>query len=218
MHIAKALTLAAAVAVGAIGAVSISAAVAQTANVPFLVIDTAKLSNDAPAFADMQAKVEALVQQKQNEFATQNRAAAEAVAAEGRTLEPLVQGKTEAQLTPDLRAKLEQFRKRQQDLAVKKRLLDLSTQATAQRAQVQIVNLLDPILGQIMTQRNASAVIDRSSVLKVNPALDITQDATARFNAAHPKAPQPTWASVTFAPPEGAAAPVTIAPGAPKKK
>lgn len=218
MHIGKALTLAAAVAVGAIGAVSISAAVAQTANVPFLVIDTQKLSNEAPAFADMQTKVETLVQQKQTEFATQNRAAAEAVEAEGRALEPLVQGKTPAQLSADLKTRLEQFRRRQQDLAVKKRLLDLSTQATAQRAQVQIVSLLDPILGQIMTQRNASAVIDRSAVLKVNPALDITQDATTRFNAAHPKAPQPNWVPVTIAPPEGAAAPVTIAPGAAKKK
>jgi Skp family chaperone for outer membrane proteins len=221
MRTGKALFLAVAIAVGGIGAVSISAALAQSApSSPVVVINLAKVRADAPAWTDMNTKLKTLVDQKSNEFRTQNQSAAQLVENEGRALQPLLQGKTQAQIMADaaLKTRLENQVRRERELQQKQQLFQYSVQATSERADAQLLELLDPIIGQIMTQRGAVVVLDRSQIAKANASVEITQEATTRFSAANPRAPQPTWVPVTIAPAEGAgAAPATLPKAAPKK-
>ena len=224
MRITKSLVVAAAFAGSMVGALSIGAAIAQTgaASSAVLVVDLEQLSARAPAWADMQTKLNALIQAKTTELRTQNRAAAEAVEAETRVLQPLVEGKTDAQINaqPALKARIQALQAKQQDLALKARVFEASRQGTIQRAQGELYRELDPVIDQIMTQRGASVVLLGGAVFKIRPTVDITQDALNRFNAAHPTAPQPTWVQATVGTdPAAAAAPITVQPpGAPKKK
>lgn len=204
MRISKTLVIAAAVAGSAFGALSIGAAVAQSTSSPILVLNLAKLRNDAPAWTDMNTKLRTLVDQKTNEFRTQNQAAAQAVEAEGRALQPLMAGKTEAQVLADaaLKARVETQVRRQRDLEQKRQLFEYSVRATSEAADRQLLGLLDPIVDQIMTTRGAVVVLDQSQILKGRPAVEITTEAATRFNAANPRAPQPQWMPVTIAPAE----------------
>jgi Skp family chaperone for outer membrane proteins len=195
-----ALALGAMAVTGAVGA----GAVAQSTQSPVLVLNLQKLRQDAPAWADMNTKLEKLVTQKTNEFRTQNQAAATTVENEARALRPLLQGKTEQQVMADaaLKTRFETQVRRERDLAQKQQLFQYSVQATTEAADRQLVSLLDPIVGQIMSQRGAVVVLDQTQIAKANPSVEITQEATTRFNAANPRAPEPRWIPVTIAPPD----------------
>ncbi len=202
MRISKALVIAAAVMGGALGALSIGAAVAQSTSSPVLVLNLQKLRQDAPAWADMNTKLRLVVEQKTTEFRTQNTAAAQAVETEGRALQPLVAGQTQAQIFANaaLKTRVETQVRRERDLQQKQQLFEYSVRATSEAADRQLLALLDPIVDQIMTQRGAVVVLDQSQIAKARPAIEITADAATRFNAANPRAPQPVWTPVTIAP------------------
>lgn len=218
----------AALAVGAFGALSIGAAIAQTAPAAapaaqsqVVVVDFERLRSQATAWADMQQKLKTLVEQKTNEFRTQNQAAATQFETEGRALAPLLQGQTSQQIAanPALKTRVEAQIRRENELRQKQQLFEYSVQATTQRADQQLMQTLDPIIDQIMTQRGALIVVDRSQIAKARSSVDITQDAVTRFNAATPRAPQPTWTPVTVGQAPAADAPKAGAPkaAAPKK-
>jgi outer membrane protein len=210
----------AALTVGALGALSVGVAIAQTGQAsvqsPVVVMDLERLRSQSTAWPDMQQKLKTLVDQKANEFRTQNQAAATQLETEGRALAPLLQGLNPQQIAanPALKTRVEQQIRRENDLKQKQQLFEYSVQATQQRADGALMQALDPIIDQIMTQRGAVIVVDRSQIAKARATVDITQDAVTRFNAATPRAPQPVWAPVTVGqPPEGAGQPKA----APKK-
>ena len=207
MRIAKTLLIAAAVAGSAFGALSIGAAVAQGTSSPILVVDFQKIRQTSPAGVDFNNKLRALAEQKTTEFQTQNQAAANALQSEANALQAAVANKTEAQVMADpaLKTRLDTQQRRGQDLAMKKEIFERSGQQTSLRAEQQFLNLLDPIVSQIMTQRGAVVVLDRSQVAKVLPAAEVTAEVETRFNAANPRAPQPVW--TPFVPPAGAGQP-----------
>ncbi len=208
MRIAKAFIIVAAVVGGSFGALSIGAAVAQSTSSPVLVLNLQKLRQESPAWADMATKLRALLEQKSNEYRAQNQAAAQAVETEGRALQPLLQGKTQAELMANtaLKTRYDTQVRRERDLQQKQQIFEYSVRATTETADRQLLSRLDPIIDQIMTQRGAVVVLDQSVTLKGRPAIDITTDAATRFNAATPTAPQPVWTPITVAP-EGAGQP-----------
>ncbi|KAF0187297.1 MAG: OmpH family outer membrane protein [Hyphomonadaceae bacterium] len=220
MRMKSVLVAAAALTVGALGALSVGAAIAQTGQAavqsPVIVMDLERLRSQSTAWPDMQQKLKTLVDQKANEFRTQNQAAATQLETEGRALAPLLQGQNPQQIAanPALKTRVEQQIRRENDLKQKQQIFEYSVQATQQRADATLMQALDPIVDQIMTQRGAVIVVDRSQIAKARSTVDITQDAVTRFNAATPRAPQPTWVPVTVGPaPEAAGQPKA----APKK-
>jgi outer membrane protein len=210
MRIVKAFVIAAAVAGSAFGALSIGAATAQTGvSSPVLVVDLQRLRQGTPAGADLNNKLRALAEQQTTSFRTQNQAAANALQTEASALQAAAAGKTQAQVMADpvLKARIETQQRRGQDLQQKEELFNRSVQATSVRAEQQFLALLDPIITQIMTQRGATVVLDRSQIAKALPTVEITAEVESQFNASNPRGPQPVWVPVTLAPPEGAAQP-----------
>lgn len=221
MRMSNILAAAVAVMLGASGALSVGAAIAQTAapaQSPVIVLDLDRLRSQSTAWADMQQKLKTLVEQKTNEFRTQNQGAATQFENEGRLLAPQLQGMTAQQIAanPALKTRVEAQLRREGELRQKQQLFEYSVQATGRRAEEQLMQALDPVIDQIMTQRGAVIVVERSQIAKARPGVDITQDALTRFNAATRVAPQPVWVPVTMSAPD---APKTIAPpkAAPKK-
>lgn len=226
MRISKTLVAAAALAGGALGAIGIGAAMAQTsapapaAQSVVVVLDLERLRSQATAWADMQQKLKTLVEQKTTEYRNQNRDLAAQFEAEGRQLQPMLQGQTAAQVAanPTLKTRVEAQMRRENELRQKQQLFELSVQATSQRADQQLMQALDPVIDQIMTQRGALIVVDRSQIAKARSSVDITQDAVTRFNTATPRAPAPVWTPVTVGPPPEADGQAKAAPKAAPKK
>jgi len=226
MRVTKSLIAAIALAGGAIGAVGVGAAMAQTATPApaaqsvVVVLDLDRLRSQATAWADMQQKLKTLVDQKTNEFRTQNQALAGQFESEGRLLQPMLQGQTAQQVAanPTLKTRVESQIRRENELRQNQQLFELSVKATSQRADQQLMQSLDPIIDQIMTQRGALIVVDRSQIAKARTSVDITQDAVTRFNAASPRAPAPVWVPVTVGPAPEAAGETKAAPKAAPKK
>jgi Skp family chaperone for outer membrane proteins len=218
MRMKSALVAVAALTVGALGALSVGAAIAQTGQAavqsPVVVMDLERLRSQSSAWPDMQQKLKTLIDQKANEFRTQNMAAATQLETEGRALAPLLQGQNAQQVAanPALKTRVEQQIRRENDLKQKQQIFEYSVQATQQRADATLMQALDPIIDQIMTQRGALIVVDRSQIAKARATVDITQDALTRFNAATPRAPQPAWVPVTVGPPPEAAGQPKAAP------
>jgi Skp family chaperone for outer membrane proteins len=207
MRIFKAMIVASSVAAVSLGLMGAGSAIAQSAaNSPVIVMNLTKLRAESPAWADMNTKLKTLVDSKTNEFRTQNQAAATTVETEGRALQPLLKGKTPQQIQADpaLKGRVETQLRRERELQQKQQLFQYSVQATTEAADRQLLNLLDPIVGQIMTQRGAVVVLDNTQIAKANPSVDVTAEALQRFNAANPRAPQPSWIPVTVTQAEGA--------------
>ncbi len=211
MRIETALAAAGAMAALALGAMSVGTAMAQSGNAQVVVINIQRVVQESQAGQDMRTKLKALMEQKQREFRTQNEGAANAVQAEGRVLQPQLEGKTQQQIAaqPDLKNRVESLMRRQQDLAQKSQIFEASMQQTEQKAADELLRLLDPVVGQVMTQRGATIVLNaQGGIAKASPSVDITQEVTTRFNASNPRAPQPTWAPyIPPAPQPSAAAP-----------
>lgn len=231
MRISTSLVAAAALAGGALAAIGIGAAMAQTstpapaAQSTVVVLDLERLRSQATSWADMQQKLKTLVEQKSTEFRSQNQALANQFEAEGRLLQPMLQGQTAQQVAanPTLKTRVEAQMRRENELRQNQQLFELSVQATSQRADQVLMQSLDPIIDQIMTQRGALIVVDRSQIAKARSSVDITPDAVTRFNAATPRAPAPVWVPVTVSngPDEAgqpkAGAPKAAPKSAPKK-
>jgi outer membrane protein len=89
-----------------------------------------------------------------------------------------------AVLAPDVKAaKVKEFENKQAALQSDATRKEQALQYSALVAQQQVAKALDPILDDVMRQRGANMILDRSVILKGNVgSLDITQDVINRLN------------------------------------
>jgi Skp family chaperone for outer membrane proteins len=183
MKISHAL-LSAALLAGAAGTASVTAATAQTASQGVVVLDMERLRAQSLAFQDMATKMQTIAEQQADAFRAANAAEAQAIQTQARTLQPALKGKTpqEIEANPTLKTQVQQQVQREQSLATKERLLQLSIQKTSACAEQAAAKALDPIIEKLMQQYNASIVLSRDVVAKVKPTVDITQAALDQYN------------------------------------
>jgi outer membrane protein len=72
---------------------------------------------------------------------------------------------------------------RQNALERKAALRDREMQATQQQAVGRVLNEMKPLIAQSAEQKNCAIVVDRNSVVMVNPAMDITPGVVTGLNA-----------------------------------
>jgi Skp family chaperone for outer membrane proteins len=141
-----------------------------------VVIDRQALLQFSKAGQDIERQIEALTTAAKNEFAARTKA----LQVEGAALQQQV-----AILSADAKAKkVADFEAKEQ-----------ATEADAQRRQVQIQNgvaqaqktmadTLEPIVAQLVQERGANMVLDKTAVVFANTnAFDITKDAITRLDA-----------------------------------
>lgn len=138
-----------------------------------------------------------------------------ALTAENRDLEAALETEEKAlterrtQVTPEeFQALAEAFDKKVNEIreARMARLRDLETRQT--QAQRTFLQKVGPVLAQILTEKNADLIIDRSAVILLNARIDVTDLAIERIDAtlvdegAAPGAPAANAGGETQAPPE----------------
>jgi outer membrane protein len=198
-----------------------SAAAPAVANGPptprIIVIDRNYILQRSSAGQDMVNQVQNLTKAAETEFKTQETQ----LATEAQQLQQKV-----AIMAADAREKAEkEFTEKQQAFQGRVAQRQAEIQAGFNKAAHQLEVALEPILKQIMTERGANLVFDRSAVILSTVDIDVTPVAVQRLDKALPHVKvelTPVPATPGAAPPALAAAPKPAAPAivpaaAPKK-
>ncbi len=181
MALYKTLFIAASIAAATLAPFS-GAAQAQGATI--LVVDNARIIRDSVGGKDMSAKINAIGQAMQNELAGE----ATALDAERQSLETRTQNMTREAVAadPQLRAQAEAFARKAQAFQVKRQRASQELSQTEQAALNNFGVALDPVLQQIVDERGADLLLERSVVAFASPEVDVTDLVIQRLDATVP--------------------------------
>ena len=194
------------------GAAPAGVAAASAVQSPrIVVIDRQQLLQRSAAGKDIFTQTQALSKQLETQLRTEE--------TQLQTEAVQIQQKM-AIMNPDLRAQTEkEFTGKQQAFQTRVQQRQAQIQTSFNQAARQVEVALDPILQQIMKERGANMVLDRSAVIVATSDVDVTPVALQRLDRALPKvkvdlAPLPA-ATAAAAPAAAPAAAVAKAPAAP---
>lgn len=194
MNKLKSLMIAVAIVIAPVVAVAPAASAQGTVVV---VIDQGKILADSKAGKDMLTKLKNIETQINSEL----KGPADALSAERKTLATKVEGKTEEAVLADaaLVTQIEGFQKKANDLAAKRQVLSQEFAATEQKAFVDFNKALEPVLLEVIKEKNAQVVLYKNQVVFSADNVDATAAVITKLDQKTPsiavvrqRAPAPT--------------------------
>ncbi|MBA4226592.1 MAG: outer membrane chaperone Skp [Hyphomonas sp.] len=173
-------TLVAAMMLAAVVSVSaVQAAQAQTSGV--MVIDDNKIFLDSKAGKDIQTKLQNIEKQINNELEPTRKS----LETEAKTLQPKLEGKTREAIAADtaLVNELAAFQKKNNELNQKRAIAEREYAMTAEKAIIDFNNALDPVLTEVIREKNAQVVLLKSQVVFSADAVDATAAVIQKLDA-----------------------------------
>lgn len=150
-----------------------------------LVVDFQRVYRDSLAGKDAQTKLRGVNDAINAELKPE----LDAWTAERDKLGPRFKDKTQEQLIAELQ-KDENLRKQYeavqttlQNLQQKQQLREQELQATEQRALAAVIKGTEPILNDLLNERNAAVVLERGSITVAAPNTDVTNEVVKRLDA-----------------------------------
>ncbi|MEM6627133.1 MAG: OmpH family outer membrane protein [Pseudomonadota bacterium] len=149
-----------------------------------VVIDQAQIMRDSRAGKDIAAKLKAIG----DTMATELQPVADALSTEQQSLNAQTSTLTREALAQNqqLVTRIESFSKRAQDFEVKRQRSAVELEQTRRQAWGKFFEALGPALTQVVTDRGADVVLDRSSVVYSDKSVDVTIEVIARIDATTP--------------------------------
>ncbi len=194
MNKLKSLMIAVAIVIAPVVAAAPSASAQGTVVV---VIDQGKILADSKAGKDMLTKLKNIETQINSEL----KGPADALSAERKTLATKVEGKTEQAVLADaaLVTQIEGFQKKANELAAKRQVLSQEFAATEQKAFVDFNKALEPVLLEVIKEKNAQVVLYKNQVVFSADNVDATAAVITKLDQKTPsiavvrqRAPAPT--------------------------
>jgi outer membrane protein len=158
------------------------AAIAQGTNV--VVIDRVQIFGQSQAGQDIRTKIQAIETQMQSEL----KPLADSLTTDGTSLQAKSEGKTQEAVRADaaLMAEIEAYSRKANDFERKRQIAAQELSLTERKALVDFNNALIPVLQQVIAETNANVILDKSQVVYVDDATDVTQSAITKLNASTP--------------------------------
>ncbi|MEL7453384.1 MAG: OmpH family outer membrane protein [Pseudomonadota bacterium] len=149
-----------------------------------IVIDQARIMRDSAGGQDIARKLAAIGQTMQSELEGE----AGALQTEGQALETRRANLTPEALQADteLQSQFQSFLAKRQAFQRKQQVRAQELQQTEQTAWAEFFQALEPVLEQVVTERGAQLMIDRSSITFAAPELDATDLAITKIDALKP--------------------------------
>lgn len=194
MNKLKSLMIAVAIVIAPVVAAAPAASAQGTVVV---VIDQGKILADSKAGKDMLTKLKNIETQINSEL----KGPADALSAERKTLATKVEGKTEQAVLADaaLVTQIEGFQKKANELAAKRQVLSQEFAATEQKAFVDFNKALEPVLLEVIKEKNAQVVLYKNQVVFSADNVDATAAVITKLDQKTPsiavvrqRAPAPT--------------------------
>ena len=157
-------------------------ATAQSTNV--VVIDRIQIVAQSKAGQDIRNKIQAIEASMQSAL----KPAADKLHADGTAIETKTQGMTPEAMRADaaLRTEVEAYARQANDFNVSRQVAAQELALTERQALAEVNNALVPVLREVVSERGANIILDKSSVVFVDDATDVTASVIAKLDAATP--------------------------------
>ena len=163
-------------------AVTAPAAVAQGATV--VAIDEVKILRDSKAGKDMAAKLDNIETQMNNELAPTRTS----LQTEGKALDAKLNGKTREQVNADaaLVTELNNYQAKANTFAATAQKYSKEFSLTERVALAGFNKALEPVLMQVIQEKNAQLVVSKSAVVYSADSIDVTAEVIQKLDVASP--------------------------------
>lgn len=157
-------------------------AVAQAAVI--ITIDEARILRDSRAGKDIQAKLKNIETQINGELDPTR----QSLETEGKALQGKLQGKTREAIAADaaLVAQLQAYQKKANDFGQKTNVLSQEFGLTEQKALIDFNKALEPVLLEVVKEKNAQLVVSKSQVVFSADSIDATGLIISKLDARTP--------------------------------
>jgi outer membrane protein len=166
----------------AFSASAVQPATAQATTV--VVIDEARIFTESLAGKDIQAKLANIETQINNELDPARRA----LQTDEESIQSRVQGKTPEQVAADeaLMTQLQGFERKRNEFAQRRALVSQQFALTERKALADFNTALEPVILEVVRERNAQLVLQKSQVVYNTDAIDVTAMVISKLDARTP--------------------------------
>ena len=176
-------TMFAALAIG-FGTAAIAAPVATAQGTSVIIIDQGKIMRDSKAGKDIQTKVKGIETSMEREL----KPTADSLNAEGKTIEAKTANMTPEAMRADaaLKTQVTNYARKAQEFNINRQIAAQELTMTERKAWSDFFTALRPILQEVVTERGAQIMLDRSEVTYADPAIDATALVISKLDAKVP--------------------------------
>jgi outer membrane protein len=167
-----------------LGVASVAAPIAAAQGTTVLVIDQRKIMATSRAGKDIQQKITNIENAMKNEL----RPLATQIENDGKALEAKTAGKTQEALRADasLRTEAQNYTNKIQNYERRRAIAAQELTLTERKAWGDFYNALRPVLQEVVAERGAQIIVDRSNAVYASPSSDATDLAIQKLDAKTP--------------------------------
>ncbi len=149
-----------------------------------MVIDEARILGDSKAGKDMFTKLKNI----ENQINAELKPTRDSLETERQALATQLQGKTREAIVADaaLVKKIEDFQKKTNDFAQKRTVLSQEYAATEQKSFLDFNSALEPVLLEVVKEKNAQVVLSKSQAVFTADSVDATAAIVAKLDQKTP--------------------------------
>ena len=163
---------------------AVTSPIAEAQGTNVIVIDQRKIMRDSRAGKDIQTKMKNLEDQIKRELETTTRS----LESEGKSIEARTKGMTPQAVAADatLKGQVESFYKKAGEFNRTRQIRARELSITERKAWNEFFKALQPVLQEVVNEKNAQIMLDRSSTVYANPSLDATATVISKLDAQKP--------------------------------
>lgn len=149
-----------------------------------VVIDRNQIFAQSQAGQDIVRKIQGIETTMQSEL----KPTADELAAEGPAIEAKTQGRTREAILADaaLKTEVEAYARKANDFNRRRQIAAQELALTERKALVDFNTALVPVLREVVAERSANVILDKSQVVFVDDATDVTASVIAKLDASTP--------------------------------
>lgn len=164
--------------------VVVAAPVATAQGTATVVIDQGRIMRDSRGGKDIIQKMKNIEASMKAELEP----IARSLESEGKSIEARTKNMTREQMAADaaLRSQVEAYAKKAQDFNVRRQRTAQELQLTERKAWGELFQAMEPVLQEVVREKSAGVILDRSEVVYANPALDATSLVISKLDSRKP--------------------------------
>ena len=163
---------------------SVAAPIAAAQGTTVIVIDQRKIMRDSKAGKDIQTKMKSIEEQIKRELETTSRS----LESEGKSIEARTKNMTPQAVAADatLKSQVESFYKKAGEFNRTRQIRAQELAITERKAWNEFFKALQPVLQEVVDEKKAQIMLDRSSTVYTNPALDASATVISKLDTRKP--------------------------------
>ena len=158
--------------------------IADAQGTSVVVIDQRKIMRDSRAGKDIQTKMKSIEDQIKRELETTSRS----LQSEGQSIETRTQGMTPQAVAADatLKGQVESFYQKAGEFNRTRQIRSRELSITERKAWNEFFKALQPVLQEVVNEKGAQIMLDRSTTVYTNPALDASDLVISKLDSRQP--------------------------------